>query len=193
MSGYALVLRDEVVAVVQQDGEFDEALHNASFTSSPENIPGNQYIYYDSVIHDPDLRFKVGEIFTGELFEEKYPPAISELISRVEGEIHSKSIELIDSDFEYKGNMYQVKSTDMNNILQKSVDVALDENIKNVHWITKDNETVLLTRNDFIEFGKSISARKEGIIFLRRQMKDSLVNMSREELLSYEVDYGHNL
>ena len=107
MSGYALVLQDKVVAVVQQDGEFDEALHNASFTSSPENIPDpDQYIYYDSVINDPDLRFKVGEIFTGELFEEKYPPAISELISRVEGKIHSKSIELIESDFEYKGNVY---------------------------------------------------------------------------------------
>lgn len=194
MSGYALVLRDEVVAVVQQDGEFDEEQHNASFTSSPENIPeGEQYIYYDSVIHDPYLRFKVGEIYTGELFEEKYPPAISELISKVEGVIHSKSIELIDSDFEYKGNVYQVQPTDMTNILQKLVDVALDENIKNVHWITKDNETVLLTRNDFIEFGKSIGDRKEGIIFARRQMKDSLVNMSREELMSYEVDYGHNL
>lgn len=194
MSGYALVLRDEVVAVVQQDGEFDEGQHNASFTSSPENIPeGYQYIYYDTVIHDPDLRFKVGEIFTGELFEEKYPPTISALISRVEGKIHSKSIELIDSDFEYKGNVYQVKSTDMTNILQKLVDVALDENIENVHWITKDNETVLLTRNDFIELCKSIGARKEGIIFTRRQMKDSLVNMSREELMSYEVDYGLNL
>lgn len=194
MSGYALVLQDEIVAVVQQDGEFDEEQHNASFTSSPENIPeGNQYIYYDSVIHDPDLRFKVGEIFTGDLFEEKYPPAISELISRVESKIHSKSIELIESDFEYKGNLYQVHSTDMNNILQKLVDVALDENIKNVHWITKDNETVLLTRDDFIELGKSFGTRKEGIIFTRRQMKDSLVNMSREELMSYEVNYGLNL
>lgn len=194
MSGYALVLQNEVVAVVKQDGEFDKEQHNASFTSSPENIPeGNQYIYYDSVIHDPDLRFKVGEIFTGELFEEKYPPAISELISRVESEIHSKSIELIDSDFEFNGNLYQAKPTDMTNILQKLVDVALDENIQNVHWITKNNQTILLTRNEFIEFGKSIGARKEGIIFTRRQMKDSLVNMSREELMSYEVDYGLNL
>ena len=191
MSGYTLVLKDKIVAVVEQEGEFDESLHGASFTSAPDNIPDpDEYIYYDSVIYDPGLKFEVGEIFTGELYETKYPPTTEELRQRISDKLHSKSLELIESDFEYMGNVYQVKSTDMTNILQKLVEVVLDENIKNVYWITKDNESVLLTRNDFIGFGKSIGARKEGIIFARRQMKDSLVNMSHEELSDYEVDYG---
>lgn len=194
MSGYTLVLRDKIVAVVEQEGEFDESLHGASFTTSPDNIPDpDEYVYYNRVIYDPELKFVVGEIYTGDLYESKYPPTDEELRQRISGKIHSKSIELINSDFEYNGNVYKVESTDMTNILEKLVDVALDENIKNVHWITKDNETVLLTRNDFIEFGKLIGTRKERIIFIRRQMKDSLVNMSREELDDYEVDYGTDI
>lgn len=168
MSGYALILRDEVVAIVEQEGEFDESLHGASFTSTPDNIPDpDEYIYYDSVIYDPELRFEVGEIFTGELYESKYPPTLEELRSRISDKLHSKSIELINSDFVFLGATYNADENSRNNIHQKLVELLLDSEISEVKWITKDNTFSTLTREDFIALGKTLNERTESISIMR--------------------------
>lgn len=194
MSGYALVLKGEIVAVVEQEGDFDESLHGASFTSSPENIPDpDEYIYYDTVINDPESKIKVGEIFTNELYESKYPPTKEELISRASSKIHNKSIELIDADFDFLDKTYQADENSRSNILQKLVELLLDSEISEVQWITKDNTFSTLSRDGFIELGKALSERTESIILERRDKKNTLSEMSHEELINYEVDYGSNI
>lgn len=208
MSGYTLLLQGEVVAVVEQEGNFDASIHNASFTTSPQNIPWPEEvthdengdpldvpytpdspIYFDTVIEDPELKFIVGEIYSQELYYEKYPRPIEELRRELLNKIDNESNEAIQSDFEYKGQMYQCKTTDLDNLVFKTLEVLLDPNLTTVIWIPLSNIPTQLTREEFIELGTQIGHRKESIIFQRRQMKDTVPLLTRQEIKDFDITY----
>lgn len=100
----------------------------------------------------------------------------------------------IDSGFEFRGNVYQSRPSDRENIMGASIaaKMAIDSGAQvgdyrwsnpdsDFMWITMDNQLIPMDAYDVIELYQTGAAFKTALTFKARQLKDEIMSLSTVE------------
>lgn len=158
--------------------------------------PGSTFMVdYDTVVEDYDHKFSVGDIYSIEAFNQKYPNhefkdmSLEDLIRAKQSKISDSAEKLMTRSILLNGKFFEAREKDRANMLEKFSELRfLTPTKQTVDWITEDNITVTLSRDDFELLVHVIGRRREIITFMSRQYKDSLLTMTYEEVMNTNTD-----
>lgn len=184
MNKFIMIKDGMVVNEVFQEGLYFDKVEGYRFPAD-----------YDTVVHDYGDKFSVGEIYSIDTFEAKYPyhkynGMDHEAVVRAkQDEINVSAQSHMCRPMLYDGNYYGAVEKDRSNMMEKVVELAVISTEKTTQaWITEENVAVELERDAFISIAYAIGKRREVLTFIARQAKDAVAALSGQALVETPTD-----